>query len=152
LQIENPCLASSKTPAQSGASAVAMTVEGCTRVPGHTSGPVGSRESDQIVRAIRPRKRASYAAARCPLTDGRNAESERGSEARRSWGNEAAIRQATRVKRLPPHTTALYAHVVDMAKKNPVLFSPVKDKKTSLIGARLCELKRGVSFPHERGS
>jgi hypothetical protein len=26
-----------------------------------------------------------------------------------------------------------------MAKKNPALFIPVKDKKTSLIEARLCE-------------
>jgi hypothetical protein len=49
-----------------------------------------------------------------------------GREARRSRVTKAAIGQPTRVKRLPPHMTARYARVVDMAKKNPALFIPVK--------------------------
>jgi hypothetical protein len=36
--------------------------------------------------------------------------------------------------------TARYADVMDMAKKNPALFIPVRNMKTSLIGARLEEL------------
>ena len=39
---------------------------------------------------------------------------------------KAAIGQPTRVKRLHPHMTGPYAHVVDMATKNPALFIPVK--------------------------
>ena len=39
---------------------------------------------------------------------------------------KAAIGQPTRVKRLPPHMTARYAHVVDVPKKNPALFISVK--------------------------
>jgi hypothetical protein len=39
---------------------------------------------------------------------------------------KAAVGQPTRVKRLPPHITECYTHVVDMAKKNAPLFIPVK--------------------------
>jgi len=89
----------------------------------HTSGSVGHGESGQVVQAIRPRRRANMRSHALVAT---SQSLSGGREARPSWGNEAAIGQPTRVKRLPPRMTAKYAHVVDMAKKNPALFIPVK--------------------------
>ena len=112
-----------------------------------------------------------------------------GQEARRSWGNEAAIGQPTRVKPSPsaqeitrgrcflrhtagtlgylravhlqavqnflghadPRMTSKYAHVVDMAQKNPALLIPGEGGKGRVgthlrpCGSQRLRLKAGSS-------
>ena len=71
--------------------------------------PCGSQRRDQVVRAIRPRRRGACASTRSPLKQTASLSRSGGRGSRRSWGNEAAIGQPTRVKRPRAHDLGLRA-------------------------------------------